>query len=102
MRLGEIEFEIEKDSLANKIYKKTKAGERHRHRYEINPEYIDKIEKEGMKFTAKSDNQRRMEILEIPKHSHFLATQFHPEFKSRPLRPAPIFNAFVEAAIKRE
>ena len=102
MRLGEIEFEIEKDSLANKIYKKTKAGERHRHRYEINPEYIDKIEKKGMKFTAKSDNQRRMEILEIPKHSHFLATQFHPEFKSRPLRPAPVFKAFVEAATKRE
>ncbi len=102
MRLGEIEFEIEKDSLANKIYKKTKAGERHRHRYEINPEYIDKIEKKGMKFTAKSDNKRRMEILEIPKHSHFLATQFHPEFKSRPLRPAPVFRAFVEAATKRE
>ena len=102
MRLGEIEFEIEKDSLANKIYKKTKAGERHRHRYEINPEYINKIEKKGMKFTAKSDNKRRMEILEIPKHSHFLATQFHPEFKSRPLRPAPVFRAFVEAATKRE
>lgn len=102
MRLGEIEFEIEKDSLAYEIYKKTKAGERHRHRYEINPEYIGKIEKKGMKFTAKSDNKRRMEILEIPKHSHFLATQFHPEFKSRPLRPAPVFKAFVEAAIKRE
>ncbi|MFQ5976180.1 MAG: glutamine hydrolyzing CTP synthase [Candidatus Hydrothermarchaeales archaeon] len=101
MRLGEIEFEIEKNSLAYSIYKKTKIGERHRHRYEINPYYIDKIEEKGMKFSAKSDNNRRMEILEIPEHFHFLATQFHPEFKSRPLRPAPIFKAFVEAAIKK-
>lgn len=101
MRLGEIELEIQRDTLAYRVYGKSKVGERHRHRYEINPEYIEDIEEHGMKFSARSDNGRRMEILEIPNHFHFLATQFHPEFKSRPLRPAPVFKAFVEAAIRK-
>lgn len=92
---------IEKNTLAHKIYRATEIGERHRHRYEVNPDYIDKLEEQGVKFSAKSDGNRRMEILEIPGHYHFLATQFHPEFKSRPLRPAPVFKAFIEAAIRK-
>jgi CTP synthase len=102
MRLGEIPITIEKNTLAYKIYRKEEVGERHRHRYEVNPEYIEEFEKHGLKFSAKSDGGRRMEILEIPDHFHFLATQFHPEFKSRPNRPAPVFSAFVKAALRRK
>ena len=102
MRLGEIPLKIEKGTMAYKIYRKTDVGERHRHRYEVNPEYIDRFEEKGLKFSGKSDGGRRMEILEIPDHFHFLATQFHPEFKSRPLRPAPVFKAFVKAAINKK
>ncbi|MFH1774874.1 MAG: CTP synthase [Methanobacteriota archaeon] len=102
MRLGEIPLTIEKDTLAYRIYGKSEVGERHRHRYEVNPAYIAQFEKHGLKFSARSDNGRRMEILEIPGHFHFLATQFHPEFKSRPLDPAPVFKAFVEAAITKK
>jgi CTP synthase len=102
MRLGEIPIIIEPDTLAYEIYKKQKIGERHRHRYEVNPDYIEELEKHGLCFSAKSDRGRRMEILEIPDHFHFLATQFHPEFKSRPIRPAPVFKAFVEAALRRK
>jgi CTP synthase len=101
MRLGEIPLSIEKNTMAYNIYRKTDVGERHRHRYEVNPEYIAKFEETGLRFSGKSDGGRRMEILEIPDHFHFLATQFHPEFKSRPLRPAPVFKAFVKAAIKK-
>jgi len=101
MRLGEIPVVVDKDTKAYEIYGKADIGERHRHRFEINPEYIERFEEAGMKFTARSDNGRRMEILEIPDHFHFLATQFHPEFKSRPQRPAPVFEAFVKAAERK-
>jgi CTP synthase len=100
MRLGEIPLEIEDGSLAMKIYGKSKVSERHRHRYEVNPDYFEMFAKHGLRFSAKSDGGRRMEILELPDHFYFLATQFHPEFKSRPQRPAPVFKAFVEAALK--
>ncbi len=100
MRLGEIPLKIEEGSLAMKIYGKAEVGERHRHRYEVNPAYAEQLEKNGILFSAKSDGGRRMEILELPGRFHFLATQFHPEFKSRPQRPAPVFKAFVEAALR--
>ncbi len=102
MRLGEIPVQIERNTLAYKIYCKDEIGERHRHRYEVNPQFIAELEKCGLKFSAKSDGGRRMEIAELPWHFHFLATQFHPEFKSRPLRPAPVFRAFVEAALRKK
>jgi CTP synthase len=101
MRLGEIPLVIEKGTMAYRIYNKTKIGERHRHRFEVNPKYIKKFDEHGLKFSAKSDSNRRMEILEIPAHPYFLATQFHPEFKSRPRRPSPVFDAFIKAAIKK-
>ncbi len=100
MRLGNYEAEITLESLAHRIYNKTTITERHRHRYEVNPEYIEKIEAEGMKFTGK--NKNRMEILEIPSHPFFIASQFHPEFKSRPGKPAPLFKSFVEAMIEHK
>lgn len=101
MRLGEIPIVIEKGTLAHKIYKKTEVGERHRHRFEVNPDYIGKFEKHGLKFSSKSDNGRRMEILEFHKHPYFIATQFHPEFKSRPKKPSPVFEGLIRAALKK-
>jgi CTP synthase len=102
MRLGEIPAEITEGTMASKIYGKTRVGERHRHRFEVNPDYIEKFETLGAKFSARSDKNRRMEILEIPSHPHFIATQFHPEFKSRPQKPSPVFLSFVKAAIEHQ
>jgi CTP synthase len=98
MRLGNYDAKIAEGSLAHRIYNATNIVERHRHRYEVNPEYIEQIEAQGMKFTGR--NKNRMEILEIPAHPFFIASQFHPEFKSRPGKPAPLFKGFVEAMIK--
>jgi CTP synthase len=100
MRLGNYEAKLVEGSLAHRIYNTTRIVERHRHRYEVNPEYIEQIEAEGMKFTGR--NKNRMEILEIPTHPFFIASQFHPEFKSRPGRPAPLFRAFVDAMMRRK
>ncbi len=102
MRLGEIEVSIKPGTKAHEIYGRTEVGERHRHRYEVNPVYIPQLESAGLVFSATSDGGRRMEICELPSHFHFLATQFHPEFKSRPRRPAPVFLAFVDAAIRKK
>ncbi|NOZ59198.1 MAG: CTP synthase (glutamine hydrolyzing), partial [Euryarchaeota archaeon] len=102
MRLGEIKVDIKPGTKAHEIYGTTEVGERHRHRYEVNPVYIPQLESAGLVFSATSDNGRRMEICELPSHFHFLATQFHPEFKSRPRRPAPVFLAFVDAAIRKK
>jgi len=98
MRLGAHDSVIKKGSLAYKLYNKTKISERHRHRYEINPHYIKKIESAGMRFSGKSSDGKRMEIAELKNHSFFVASQFHPEFKSRPGKPAPLFLGFVKAA----
>ncbi|MGC8816915.1 MAG: glutamine hydrolyzing CTP synthase [Candidatus Hadarchaeum sp.] len=101
MRLGAQEVRIAKGSLAFRIYGKERISERHRHRYEVNPRYIERLTKKGLRFSGKSVDGRRMEILELPGHKFFLATQFHPEFKSRPGKPAPVFDAFVKAALER-
>ena len=99
MRLGDYFAELIPGSLANKLYGSDAIIERHRHRYEVNPAYIDEIEKAGMKFTGR--NKNRMEIAEIPAHTFFFASQFHPEFKSRPNRPSPPFLGFVRAMFKK-
>ncbi len=101
MRLGDYEVFIRRDTLAEKIYGKKKIVERHRHRYEVNPAYIERIEKEGLIFSGTDRSGTRMEILEISpdKHPFFLATQFHPEFRSRPNKPSPPFKAFLEACM---
>ena len=100
MRLGEIEVIIKPKTLAYKLYKSMKIYERHRHRYEVNPKYIPMIEENGLTFSGHSDNGKRMEIAELNDHRFFFATQFHPEFKSRPYLPSPPFIGFVEAALK--
>lgn len=95
MRLGNSEITVLKGTRAYEIYGEEQIVERHRHRYEVNPAYITAIEDKGMIFSGKNGN--RMEIVEIPSHPFFIGTQFHPEFKSKPDNPAPVFRAFVRA-----
>ncbi len=99
MRLGAHETEIEPGSLAADLYDGTTCLERHRHRYEVNPDYIDDLEDAGLRFSGRSG--RRMEILEHPDHPYFLGTQFHPEFRSRPGRASPPFVGLLEAVLAR-
>ncbi|MDD3421628.1 MAG: CTP synthetase, partial [Methanocellales archaeon] len=98
MRLGNYEASLKEGSLAHRIYGATEIIERHRHRYEVNPRYIDQIEAQGMIFSGR--NNHRMEIAEIPSNTFFFASQFHPEFTSRPGRASPPFKAFVKAILE--
>jgi CTP synthase len=100
MRLGGHDIQILRGTKAFEIYSSEKIRERHRHRYEVNPNYLETLEEAGLIFSGKSMDGRRMEILEI-KDRPFLATQFHPEFKSRPGKPAPVFKWFISEALKR-
>ncbi len=102
MRLGSYPCIIKKDTLAYKIYLKTKINERHRHRYEVNTKYIDKYEKHNFSFSGFSPNKKLPEICEFDDHSWFLGVQFHPELKSRPLNPHPIFVSFIKACIDKD
>ena len=103
MRLGAYTAYIGKDTVAREAYGAEHVSERHRHRYEVNTKYIADIEHAGLVFSGKSPDGTLMEIAELPKsvHPFFLGTQFHPEFKSRPLAPHPLFKAFAEAAAKK-
>ena len=101
MRLGSYPCIIKKNTLAYKIYSKTKINERHRHRYEVNTKYIDKYEKHNFSFSGFSPNKKLPEICEFEDHSWFLGVQFHPELKSRPLNPHPIFVSFIKACIDK-
>jgi CTP synthase len=87
--------------MAHSLYQKTKAWERHRHRYEVNPKYIPQLTSKGLKFSGKSDANRRMEILELPSNNFHFATQFHAEFKSRPGRPSPPYLGLVKASLQK-
>jgi CTP synthase len=100
MRLGAQQIQIDKDSIAEGLYGSTEISERHRHRYEINPHYIDRIQEKGLRFTGKSMDGKRMEIAELKGHPFFISSQFHPEFKSRPGRPAPLHLGLVRAALE--
>ncbi|MFT4572693.1 MAG: CTP synthase [Hyphomicrobiaceae bacterium] len=99
MRLGSYPCHLEEGSLAARTYGKRNITERHRHRFEFNTSYRDQIEKAGMKLSGTSPNGELVEIVEIPTHPWFLAAQFHPEFKSKPLDPHPLFRGFVRAAL---
>lgn len=102
MRLGASEVRLAPGSRAWHVYSKQDViFERHRHRWEVNPGYIGKIESAGLKYAGRDPSGELMEVLEIPDHPYFVASQFHPEFKSRPERPAPVFMGLVEAALRR-
>ena len=102
MRLGAYPAKLSKGTIAEEAYGASEVSERHRHRYEVNPQFIEEIEGAGMVFSGKSPDGTLMEIAELPRsvHPFFLGTQFHPEFKARPLHPHPLFTAFVEACLK--
>lgn len=100
MRLGAQDVVIAEGSKANALYGATLISERHRHRYEVNPEYIGRIEEAGWHFTGRSECGTRMEIGELDDHPYFVASQFHPEFKSKPQRPSPLHQGLVDAAIR--
>jgi len=99
MRLGAYPAVLKEGTLIRKLYGKEKVSERHRHRYEINPEYIDVLEKNGLVFSGKSPDGILMEFLELPDHPCFIATQAHPEFKSRPMKPSPMFDGLIKACL---
>ena len=101
LRLGANEVIIQSQTNAEKIYNSTKINKRHRHRYEINKEYIPEFEKNGLIFSANSDDGKRMEMLEIPSHKFYIGVQFHPEFNSRPGFPEQVFSAFINASSEK-
>ncbi|HEX7724137.1 MAG TPA: CTP synthase [Candidatus Paceibacterota bacterium] len=105
MRLGLYPAKLRKGTIAYTAYESADAvakdgtiQERHRHRYEVNPAYIEQIEKGGLIFSGKSPNGQLMEIAELPNHPFFVGAQFHPEFLARPLKPHPLFTAFMKSA----
>ncbi len=98
MRLGSYEAKLKHNSLVHKIYKTNKINERHRHRYEVNNNLKDKFEKRGLIFSGMSPDDKLPEIIELKNHPWFIGVQFHPEFKSRPLSPHPLFSSFIKAA----
>jgi CTP synthase len=102
MRLGQYEAQLKKGSQAQKSYKQSSAIERHRHRYEVNPAYVERLEAKGLQFTGQSLDGRLMEIAELPIEDHpfFMGVQFHPELQARPLAPHPLFTSFVKAAFE--
>ncbi len=104
MRLGNYDCTITEGSLAHDLYGATTVGERHRHRYEMNPEYVERLEKSGLVFSGRMQEKPIMEIMELPRdqHPYFIGGQFHPEFNSRPLDPGPLFLGLVRAALKQQ
>jgi len=99
LRLGNYACKIKKDTLAYSAYKNENILERHRHRYEFNNKYKEILEKKGMTFSGINEDSDLVEIIEIKEHPFFIACQFHPEFKSRPTRPHPLFEQFIKASI---
>ena len=101
MRLGAYPCTIKPDSLAAQIYGVTQVSERHRHRYEVNNAYREQLERGGLVLSGVSPDDRLVEMVELPGHPHFVGCQFHPEFKSKPHQPHPLFTSFVRAAVER-
>ncbi|MDH5447759.1 MAG: CTP synthase [Candidatus Bathyarchaeota archaeon] len=102
MRLGAHKILVKKETLAYSLYQSEEIYERHRHRYEVNPEHRPTLEKHGLIFSGRSVDGKRMEILELPEKFFFFASQFHGEFKSRPAKPDPEYYGFVKACLDRK
>jgi len=101
MRLGAYHCKLKPGTISKKAYGQELVSERHRHRYEFNNKYRDMMTKKGMIFSGINPEKDLVEIIELKNHPFFVATQFHPEFKSRPLKPQPLFREFIKAAIKK-
>ena len=102
MRLGAYPAVLKEGTLAHKLYGKTEVNERHRHRYEVNPEYHKILEENGLVISGTSPDGKLAEFVELPNHPYFIATQAHPEFKSRPNKPHPLFDGLVKASLKNK
>jgi CTP synthase len=102
MRLGDYPCKLEKDSLSAKLYGSTKITERHRHRCECNNDYRDRYESWGIKAVGTSPNGQLVEVIEAIDHPFFVASQFHPEFTSRPNRPQPLFKGFIASLVNKK
>ncbi len=98
MRLGLYDVDLVSGSVVESLYGRTRIRERHRHRFEVNADYVSRIEKAGLTISGTYGDRKLVEVVEIPSHPFFVASQFHPEFSSRPLSPHPLFLGFVEAA----
>ena len=101
MRLGAYDARITKGSRVFDIYKTSAINERHRHRYEVNANYMERLDKVGVKFPGMSPDGALPEIVEIPDHPWFIGVQYHPELKSKPFEPHPLFTSFIGAALQQ-
>jgi CTP synthase len=101
MRLGAYPCKLEEGSLALEAYSKKLINERHRHRYEFNNAYMESLGKAGIVFSGVSPDKGLVEIVEMKGHPWFLGCQFHPEFKSKPMDPHPLFREFIKASLRR-
>ncbi len=102
MRLGLYEAKLRNNSAINRIYKSSSIKERHRHRYEVNNKFKDQFENKGLIFSGMSPDNKLPEIIELQNHPWFIGVQFHPEFKSRPLAPHPLFSSFIKASVNHK
>jgi CTP synthase len=102
MRLGAYPCVFEEGTLARRIYREERVDERHRHRFEVNPKYIAKLEEGGLRVSGMSPDRILAEVVELREHPWFLGCQYHPEFLSRPLSPHPLFASFVKAVIEQK
>jgi CTP synthase len=104
MRLGTYQANLKAGSVIAKAYRAKQIHERHRHRYEVNPDYIESLTEKGLVFSGTSPDGRLTEAIELPveEHPFFVATQFHPELKARPLEPHPLFTAFIKASYESD
>ena len=102
MRLGGFKCKLDKNSKVYSLYKEDIICERHRHRFEYNNSYRDMLEKSGLKTVGVNPELDLVEIVEIPKNDYFVACQFHPEFKSRPNRPGPVFDGLIKSALTKK
>ena len=101
MRLGAYPCHLLEGTIAHKIYQKKKISERHRHRFEINNKYRERLNKKGLIFSGTSPDGELVEMIELANHPWFIGCQFHPEFKSKPFSPHPLFAAFIAAALAK-
>src|SRR6185312_609281 len=102
MRLGAYPCVLEKGSVAAEAYGSTTISERHRHRYEVSNKYREQMVQRGLILSGTSPDQRLVEMVELREHPYFVGCQFHPEFKSKPMAPHPLFARFVRAALERQ
>ncbi|HZB26636.1 MAG TPA: gamma-glutamyl-gamma-aminobutyrate hydrolase family protein, partial [Vicinamibacterales bacterium] len=102
MRLGSYPCELKADSMARSLYGEALIHERHRHRYEFNCLFERTLTEQGLQIVGRSQDGRFVEIIELPGHPWYVAVQFHPEFKSKPLKPHPLFAGFVEASYRHK